>query len=107
MLNPLNKRYRQQKKANKKELESAEERYNSGREQYTVNKSNKELQKNLQRYFDEYGVTPTVENNTIGLTPRRDMSEYVIPSKPNRGENRNPIFLEHGGKVKAVKYKKK
>ena len=107
MLNPLNKRYRQQKRANKKELRTAEERYNSGREQYTVNKSNKELQKNLQRYFDEYGVTPTVENNTIGLTPRRDMSEYVIPTDPKRGENRNPIFLENGGKVRAVKSKKK
>ena len=107
MLNPLNKRYRQQKRANKKELRTAEERYNSGREQYTVNKSNKELQKNLQRYFDKYGVTPTVENNTIGLTPRRDMSEYVIPTDPKRGENRNPIFLENGGKVRAVKSKKK
>ena len=107
MLNPLNKRYRQQKRANKKELRTAEERYNSGREQYTVNKSNKELQKNLQRYFDEYGITPTVENNTIGLTPRRDMSEYVIPTDPKRGENRNPIFLENGGKVRAVKSKKK
>ena len=107
MLNPLNRRYRQQKRANRKELRTAEERYNSGREQYTVNKSNKELQKNLQRYFDKYGVTPTVENNTIGLTPRRDMSEYVIPTDPKRGENRNPIFLENGGKVRAVKSKKK
>ena len=107
MLNPLNKRYRQQKRANKKELKEAKERYDSGREQYTVNKSNKELQNNLQRYFDKYGVTPTVKNNTIGLTPKKDMSKYVIPTNPKRGENRNPIFLENGGKVRAVKSNKK
>ena len=107
MFNPLNKRYRQQKKTNKKELKSAKERYNSGREQYTVSKSNKELTKNLELYQQQYGVSPAVKENTIGLTPKRDMSKFVIPTNPKRGENRNPIYLKDGGKVKVVKYKDK
>ena len=100
MRNPLQKQYRQEKKRFKDILEDADQRYDQGREGFLMKKSERELNKMLDAYEEEYGVRPVFKNNPITETPRR---KYVIPSNPNRGENRNPIFLKDGGKVKLKK----
>lgn len=100
MRNPLQKQYRQEKKRFKGVLEDADQRYDQGREGFLMKKSERELNQMLDAYEKEYGVRPVFKNNPITETPRR---KYIIPSNPNRGENRNPIFLKDGGKVKLKK----
>lgn len=107
MRNPLQKAYNQQKKEFKNTVEDGDERYESGREDYLINKSKRTLEADLDAYEKEYGVRPVFKNTPITETPRKKASEYVIPTNPKRGENRNPIFLKDGGKVKVVKYKNK
>ena len=105
MRNPLQKAYRQEKKDFKKTLKDADERYAADREGFLMKRSERDLNKMLDLYEKEYGVRPVFKNNPITKTPRKNPAEYVIPSDPNRGENRNPIFLKQGGKVKLKKKK--
>jgi hypothetical protein len=102
MRNPLQKAYKQQEKKFKKTLEDADERYESDREDYLVQKSQRELDRYLDAYEEEYGVRPVFKNPPITKTPRKKASEYVIPNG-RRGENRNPVYLMDGGKVKLKK----
>jgi hypothetical protein len=102
MRNPLQKAYKQQEKKFKKTLEDADERYESDREDYLVQKSQRELDRYLDAYQEEYGIRPVFKNPPITKTPRKKASEYVIPNG-RRGENRNPIYLMNGGKVKLKK----
>lgn len=102
MRNPFQKTLREEKKKFKEVLKDADERYNQDREEYLMKKSERELNEMLDAYEKEYGVRPVFKNDPITKTPRR---KYVIPSNPNRGEYRNPIFLKDGGKVKIKKKK--
>jgi len=102
MRNPLQKAYKQEKKEFKKTLEDADERYASDREEYLMQKSQRELDRYLDAYEEEYGLRPVFKNPPVTKTPRKKASEYVIPNG-RRGENRNPIFLIDGGKVKPKK----
>lgn len=102
MRNPLQKAYKQEQKEFKKTLEDADERYESNREEYLMQKSQRELDRYLDAYEEEYGVRPVFKNTPITKTPRKKASEYVIPNG-RRGENRNPIYLMDGGKVKLKK----
>lgn len=102
MRNPLQKAYKQEQKKFKKTLEDADERYESNREEYLMQKSQRELDRYLDAYEEEYGVRPVFKNTPITKTPRKKASEYVIPNG-RRGENRNPIYLMDGGKVKLKK----
>ncbi len=102
MRNPLQKAYKQEKKDFKKTLEDADERYASNREEYLMQKSQRELDRYLDAYEEEYGVRPVFKDPPVTKTPRKKASEYVIPNG-RRGENRNPVYLMDGGKVKLKK----
>ena len=103
-LNPFGKAVRGLKRGSRKDQKKLDKKLSKGTRFYEqqAEKERANLEREASLYEKKYGVRPTLPNQTVSFKP--------APYKPTGGrktENRNPIFLKDGGKVKAVKSKKK
>lgn len=103
-INPFGKKVRGLKREARKEQKKLDKKLSKGEKYYSreLEKEKSRLEDQMDLYEKRYGVRPTLKENTMG------MPNFVRPAVENkRGQNRNPIFLKNGGKVKGVTTKKK
>lgn len=100
-VNPFNKESRLLEKQSRKEQNKLDKKLERGLDAYNrqLDKEKADFERQALLYEKRYGVKPILPDMTESFRA----GKYVIPSNPNRGENRNPIFLKDGGKVKLKK----
>jgi len=101
-VNPFGKQVRALKKDARRESKQLDKKLAKGEKYYTreLEKEKSRLEDQLDLYEKRYGIRPTVQDNTM------NMPNFVRPAvEAKRSQNRNPIFLKQGGKVKLKKKK--
>ena len=103
-LNPFGKAARGLKKESRKSNKELDKRLERGTRYYDqqAEKEKANLEREASLYEKKYGTRPILPEQTMNYKP----APY-IPGEGRRTENRNPVYLKDGGKVKVVKYKKK
>lgn len=103
-LNPFGKTARGLKKESRKSNKELDKRLERGTRYYDqqAEKEKANLEREASLYEKKYGTRPILPEQTMNYKP----APY-IPGEGRRTENRNPVYLKDGGKVKVVKYKKK
>ena len=103
-LNPFGKQVRGLKREARKNEKKLDKKLARGEEYYTreLDKEKSRLEDQMDLYEKRYGERPILEDRTMSIP------KFVNPAvTPRKTQNRNPIYLKDGGKVKAVKSKKK
>ena len=103
-LNPFGKQVRGLKREARKNEKKLDKKLARGEEYYTreLDKEKSRLEDQMDLYEKRYGERPILEDSTMSIP------KFVNPAvTPRKTQNRNPIYLKDGGKVKAVKSKKK
>ena len=96
-LNPFSKESRSLKKQSRKDQKKLDKKLESGVDAYNreLDKEKANFERQAALYEKKYGVKPFIPEMTAGFKA----SGYQ-PGTGGKTQNRNPIFLEDGGKVK-------
>ena len=103
-VNPFGKQVRGLKREARKDEKKLDKKLSRGTRFYEqqAEKERTNLEREMDLYEKRYGERPILENSTMSIP------KFVNPAvTPRKTQNRNPVYLKDGGKVKAVKSKKK
>lgn len=103
-LNPFGKQVRGLKREARKDEKKLDKKLARGEKYYTreLDKEKSRLEDQMDLYEKRYGERPILPEQTMSIP------KFVNPAvTPRKTQNRNPVYLKDGGKVKVVKYKKK
>jgi len=102
MRNPYNRGARDIRREARRENKSIDAKLERGSRAYErlSEKEKRAFERNAKLYEKKYGFLPTIPSNTMSpTTSRYDQPTTRRTTSSKRGENRNPIFLDKGGKL--------